>query len=56
MPKYFETKKDSLEQAVLEAKSPAQSETIAEKIEYVEYKFKNSKAIGVILNYFDRKS
>ena len=28
MPKYFETKKDSLEQAVLEATSPAQSEKI----------------------------
>ena len=29
MPKYFETKKDSLEQAVLEAMSPAQQAAIA---------------------------
>lgn len=53
MPKYFETKKDSLEQAVLEAMSPSQSETIAEKIEYVEYKFKNSKDASSAKSYFD---
>ena len=53
MPKYFETKKDSLEQAVLEAMSPAQSETIAEKIEYVEYKFKNSKDASSAKSYFE---
>ena len=53
MPKYFETKEDSLEQAVLEAMSPSQSETIAEKIEYVEYKFKNSKDASSAKSYFD---
>ena len=52
MPKYFETKKDSLEQAVLEAMSPSHSETIAEKIEYVEYKFKNSKDASSAKSYF----
>ena len=53
MSKYFETKKDSLEQAVLEAMSPVQPETIVEKIEYVEYKFKNSKDAKAAKSYFD---
>ena len=53
MSKYFETKKDSLEQAVLEAMSPVQPETIVEKIEYVEYKFKNSKDAKSAKSYFE---
>jgi len=51
-PKYFEKKSGSLEEAILNAVNGVKSQ-INEKVEYVEYEFKNEKDAKAAKSFFD---